>query len=385
MRKTIAGILIVVLILSLCATSALAAEFSDVPAGKWYTEPVKFCVDKGFVSGYKDGTFKPNQHITRGEFAVIMNKFCYDRGLFTEDSTRTGVIHEDVLPGKWYTQPVINCIRNDIMSGYSSTKFGVNEKLTREQAAVIFAKAMGMYAHHKEGHYYWDWNSIHEWAQNAVGLAYAYGFMTGTGNDRFEPLKPVTRAEVATIIRAVSKISDKTIRIENSVNNAIVPTYLFGRVEDSDYRDIDFTDSKEFWSLIHIFANNCWINDLNNSQVRDAAYALIPSFNGDVPTFNPDDFATKYDDGTIGRSIELKNGKYHFVFGNWGEGSHGVSRYVENSDGSIDVMIGPFDMQTLSHVIEMYKVHMVPNEHVHVGAEHFEFYYTIDYVEYLEK
>ena len=384
MRKILISILCMALVFSLCVSPVLAADFSDVPAGKWYTAPVKFCVDKGFVSGYKDGTFKPNQHITRGEFAVIMNKFCYDRGLFTEDSPRTGIIHKDVLSGKWYTQPVINCIQKGIMTGYSSTIFGVNEKLTREQAAVIFAKALSMYSHHKGGHYYRDWTSIHEWAQNPVGLAYAYGFMTGTGNDRFEPLKPVTRAEVATIIQAVSKIDDKTIRIENCVNNAIVPTYLFGRVEDTDYRDMDFTDSKEFWSLIHIFANNCWINDLNNSQVMDAAYAVIPSFDGNVPAFNPDDFATKYDDGTIGRSIEYKNGKYHFVFGNWGEDSHGVSRYIENSDGSIDVMICPYDTQTFSYIIEEYRVHMVPNEHVHAGAEQFEFYYTVDDVEYLK-
>ena len=382
MRKIVAGILIVVLILSLCATSALAAEFSDVPAGKWYTEPVKFCVDKGFVSGYKDGTFKPNQHITRGEFAVIMNKFCYDRGLFTEDSTRTGVIHEDVLPGKWYTQPVINCIRNDIMSGYSSTKFGVNEKLTREQAAVIFAKALSMYAHHNGDHYYRDWDSIHKWARNAVGLAYAYGFMTGTGNDRFEPLKPVTRAEVATIIQAVSKISDKTIRIENCVNNAIVPTYVLYERGETKYRDMDFADSKQFWSWIAIFANNCWTNDITDSQVRDAAYALLSSFDGNVPAFNPDDFTTEYN-GMISRSIEYKNGKYHFMFGNWGEDSHMVGRYIENSDGSVDVMVGPYGRNT-SQIVEEYKVHMVPNEHVHIGAEQFEYYYTIEDMEYLK-
>ena len=401
MKKILTGILSMVLVFSLCATSVLAIEFTDVPAGKWYADSVKFCVEKGYVSGYKDGTFKPNQHITRAEFSVIMNKFCIDKGLITKDAHTTNIHYKDVLSGKWYTQPILNCVEAGVMTGYSSTKFGVNDKLTREQAAVIFAKAMNLNGHHKSYEYYQDDYKISSWAHHSVWMAKAYGFMKGTGNHRFEPTKPVTRAEIATIVNAVSKIETETIRIENSINNAVQATYNYedlfhemmyqqgnydyrmSDIKNLDYKEIDLTDSWTFWYLTRDWANTFWTNDITDSDVQDIAYAMFSHFNGVVPALNQDDFTHKTDVATL-IGIENKDGKYHFLFGNRGEFYNEVSKYNKNSDGSLDVVIQGVDGAT-NKAVELFSVHMIPNKHVHVGAGKFEFYYTIEDVEYIKK
>ena len=52
-----------------------ASTFSDVPAGKWYSDAVKWCADNGVVSGYPDKTFKPDKAIMRQEMVTILRKY----------------------------------------------------------------------------------------------------------------------------------------------------------------------------------------------------------------------------------------------------------------------------------------------------------------------
>ena len=68
-------ILSLLLALALCAglgAPALAAGFSDVPAGHYAASAIDTCVAKGIVSGYADGTFKPGNQVTRAQFCVMI-------------------------------------------------------------------------------------------------------------------------------------------------------------------------------------------------------------------------------------------------------------------------------------------------------------------------
>ena len=377
-------------------TAVSAVSFSDVSANKWYTEPIQFCVEKNYVSGYKDGTFKPDQSITRAEFSVIMNKFCKERGLIKEDAPLTNNPYKDVQLGKWYTQPVLNCAKAGVMTGYSSSKFGVNDKLTREQAAVIFAKAINIFEHHKISviETYRDSYKIDRWAEKSVYLAKCYGFMKGTGNNLYEPLKAVTRAEIATIVAAVSKIDEETIKVENSLSNAVQATYNledlfyedkiqkgiydydFNEIDNWAYSEIDLTNSRTFWYLTWNWANTYRISDMTEEQVVDVAYAMFAQFDGNVPKYQEKEFSEQ--DG--GWSMfEYKNGKYHSEFGDRGEVYNRVKEYVKNSDGSLDVIVEAVtDFE--NKALDRYTVHMIPNTNVNAGAGRFEFFYTVENV-----
>ena len=50
-------------------------QFSDVPAGKWYETAVKTLASKGVITGYTDGTFKPTKSVTRAEFCAMASRF----------------------------------------------------------------------------------------------------------------------------------------------------------------------------------------------------------------------------------------------------------------------------------------------------------------------
>ena len=193
-------ILCTILIIAMLCTAVFAATFSDVPAGKWYSAGVEFCAAKGYVTGYTDGTFKPGNSITRAELAAVMNKM-----LSLSDPAKN--TFEDIPAGKWYTAPVLNCVRAGIITGYSEKKFGPSDNVTREQAAVILAKAFNVKKESGRTSFADD-AKISGWAVGSVKAMAAKGLVSGTGSNQFSPKAKVTRGQICTMINtAVNKPS----------------------------------------------------------------------------------------------------------------------------------------------------------------------------------
>lgn len=192
------------LIVSLLMTTALAATFTDVPAGKWYSAGVEYCASQGFVTGYSNGTFKPGNNITRAELAVVMNKML---GLKSPANNT----FSDVPSGKWFTEPILNCVKAGVITGYSSKSFGPSDPVTREQAAVILAQAFHVEKASGRSSFADD-SQIASWAVGYVKAMNTKGLITGTGNNRFSPKDKVTRGQICTIINTAkngpSKPSD---------------------------------------------------------------------------------------------------------------------------------------------------------------------------------
>lgn len=146
MRKGLIGILLVIV---LSVKVFAAPVFSDVPENKWFAQAITYCKEKGFVSGYSDGTFKPGNHITRAEFCVMLNKLAEDAQLKKETITDNEACisyqrkYSDYSINRWYSIPVANCIANGYISGMSDTYLGLNEKILRQDVAVMMDKMYG--------------------------------------------------------------------------------------------------------------------------------------------------------------------------------------------------------------------------------------------------
>lgn len=188
--KKIISLLSTVCIMVMLIFPVLA--FTDVPNKSWYSTAVDFCASRGYVTGYKDGTFKPNNNITRAELAAVMSKYL---GLTSPANNSFA----DVPNGKWYTSPVLNCVKAGIITGYSATKFGPNDKVTREQAAVILAKAFNVDKASGRTTFSDD-SSISGWAVGQVKAMKQVGLISGVGNNKFAPKANVTRAAICQMI-----------------------------------------------------------------------------------------------------------------------------------------------------------------------------------------
>ena len=117
-----------------------ASTFKDVPAGKWYTNAVTWCASKGVVSGYPDGTFKPDASIKRQEMATILRKYAEVSGKDVKATGDLSKLSDQAKVSNYARTAMSWAVGNNMISG---TKQGSTILLdpqgtaTRAQAAVI--------------------------------------------------------------------------------------------------------------------------------------------------------------------------------------------------------------------------------------------------------
>lgn len=167
--------------------------FVDVNSGAWYYDAVSFVYNKGIMNGVTSTTFEPNSTITRGMVVTMLWRMAGEPYV-------SGGSFSDVASGRYYSTAVAWAAKNGIVDGYSSTVFGVNDPVTREQFATIlyrYAKYMGYSTTGSSLTGYYDANSVSSWARDAMGWAVKNGIITGSGNSRLNPAGTASRAEVA--------------------------------------------------------------------------------------------------------------------------------------------------------------------------------------------
>ena len=105
-----------------------ATRFSDA-SDNWFSKAVNYVVAKGLISGYPDGTFKPNESITRAEFAQMISGYVKNEKKSTTD-------FQDVKD-HWAKDAIDKLYGNKNVSGYPDGSFKPNAKITRAEAVTI--------------------------------------------------------------------------------------------------------------------------------------------------------------------------------------------------------------------------------------------------------
>ena len=201
MARKILSVLLAALMLAsalpLHAAADDALPFTDVPTSSWYYESVKYAYDNGLMQGTASTEFSPLETLTRAMLVTVLWRM---QG--SPSAELSGFA--DVPANSWYSNAVAWAQQNDIVNGYSSTKFGPNDKITREQLTTLFYRyakfvnANTAVTVDLEG--YEDWHNTSSWAREAMQWAVAIGLVQGTGEKQLSPGGNATRAEVAAIL-----------------------------------------------------------------------------------------------------------------------------------------------------------------------------------------
>ena len=175
-------------------TVTLADAFSDVPSSAWYYSNVMQAAAAGIVSGRGDGTFAPLANVTRRDFAIMLTQML---GESNDGSAVSPFI--DVDDDDYGVVAIAYCKAHNIISGYDDGTFKPDATITRQEAASMIVKAMGVSKASDE--LYPDDSTIAGWAKDAVYKAKAAGLMKGYEEDgTFRPTGKITRAEAASIM-----------------------------------------------------------------------------------------------------------------------------------------------------------------------------------------
>jgi hypothetical protein len=186
--------------------SGTTNKFSDVSATYWGYDAISSLSSEGIVSGYPDGTFKPNAAITRAEFAAMLVQAL---GLNTSGTTGT---FTDVTADSWYYGTVNSAVYAGLVSGMGYNLFSPETLITREQMAVMVAKALGDNAPATDGtelNAFGDSSSVSSWAVTSMEEAVKAGIVSGMTADRLAPLAHATRAQAAAMLYKLLTVTGK--------------------------------------------------------------------------------------------------------------------------------------------------------------------------------
>jgi len=116
----------------------IAPVFPDVKDTAWHAQAIKYLTDIGIARGYKDGTFKPDDAITRAEFATLVSGFA---GVDHEKFRRLGLF-DDVGEKRWYTGYVNAVASKDWVSGYPDGTFKPDYNITRAEVVSVINRML---------------------------------------------------------------------------------------------------------------------------------------------------------------------------------------------------------------------------------------------------
>ncbi len=193
MKKTLRIISLILIISLFMGISAfgdevqVSAEFSDLSTDYWAYEGIAKLVDAKIIQGYLDGTFRPDDHITRAELVKIAN-MVFD---YTQKQESTSLT--DVPDSEWYYEQVLIAQNAGYIDGYLDGTFKPDNNITREEFCKIldtivdFVELPGAYA---------PADDVSEWASDYVNKVLSNKIMLLDSDNNFRAKEFATRAEV---------------------------------------------------------------------------------------------------------------------------------------------------------------------------------------------
>lgn len=172
--------------------------FTDVKAGEWFYNAVKYVYDNKLMDGISATTFAPFMTTNRGMVVTILWR------LEGQPKAENTLPFSDVESGMWYTDAVNWAASQGIVKGYSDTVFAPDDTVTREQLATIlyrYAQGKG-YDVSAAGDLtaFSDSADVSAWAAEAMEWAVGSKLLSGKGGNILDPTGTATRAEVAQIL-----------------------------------------------------------------------------------------------------------------------------------------------------------------------------------------
>ncbi|MCU6713041.1 InlB B-repeat-containing protein [Paenibacillus sp. J5C_2022] len=145
---------------------------------------------KAYITGYPDGTFRPDQEITRSEMAALLNR------VLEADTINDAKPFTDVAETHWAYEIITQATEMNVMQGYPDGRFKPDQSISRAEMASIIVKLIDGGSSSNTGFL----DTSGHWAENAIKQARAADIVNGYADGTFRPDEPLTRAEAVTII-----------------------------------------------------------------------------------------------------------------------------------------------------------------------------------------
>jgi len=166
----------------------------------WAYQAIQRAIDEGWVKGYEDATFRPDQATTRAEFITLLHRAIGSSGSSAESGSNAFKDGKDIP--KWAMSAMTYAIEAGWVIGDKNGNLHPNGVITRAEMAVILARVLKLELESLSNGVAWfkDGESIPVWAVNAVYAMAEQGLLSGRGSGKFDPQGHLSRAEAVTVL-----------------------------------------------------------------------------------------------------------------------------------------------------------------------------------------
>lgn len=199
LRKSLAYLLSICMLVTMffgITIPSFASGEKEMPdiSGHWAASEISKWASLGLAKGGPDGTFKPDDAVTRAEFIAFVNRVFN----YTEKSEIT---FKDVDGTAWYADDIAKAVKAGILKGDGAGNANPDLPITRQEAAVILARAFSLEVKNPDAaNVFEDSGEIASWAKESVSVMVENGYIAGRPGNIVAPLDDITRAETVKMI-----------------------------------------------------------------------------------------------------------------------------------------------------------------------------------------
>ncbi len=179
-------------------TRTTGTSFKDISANYWAKDFISELADKKIILGYPDGTYRPEEPVTRAEFAAMLSL------AFSKDKSRQPITFKDVQTAQWTHSYILDAYQKGFLDVDSANNFNPDENISRLDIFVALARGLNYSAAGSTNALlsdYMDASTIPSPLRTLVAAATEKGIVVSYPNVKvLNPTKQATRAEVAAIL-----------------------------------------------------------------------------------------------------------------------------------------------------------------------------------------
>lgn len=170
---------------------------------------------KAYIFGYADGTFRPDNNMSRAEAAAIFARLISEQ---KGEKISGKSSFNDVSKSEWYSDYIGYLSKYGIIKGYADNTFRPNDNVTRAEFVAMTVRFNSLFNEAKKGSYTVKYTDVatNYWAYSDVAYAKHAGWLNGYADGTFKGDNAITRAEVVTVVnRATGRKADESYITKN--------------------------------------------------------------------------------------------------------------------------------------------------------------------------
>ncbi|MNH99506.1 Endo-1,4-beta-xylanase A precursor [compost metagenome] len=172
--------------------------FADL-SGHWSQHDIEAMAGRLLVNGDTEGRFRPDDPITRAEFAKLVT------GALALPEKKDGATFSDVDPVSWYARSLSIAVSFGLIEGYEGGIFRPMSIVSREEIAVMLERALRLTGYQADSPallvHLSDMDQLNEWSKASIQTMVGLGVIMGNQENKIQPAEPATRAEAAIMLK----------------------------------------------------------------------------------------------------------------------------------------------------------------------------------------